>query len=392
MFDNEFPPLGGGTGVVNLHLFEGLAEYPDVRVDLVTSSRSRSTYETEQFSERITIHKVPVHNRNIHHATGLELLRYASRGWAYARRLVRAAPYDLSFAFAGVPAGAISFALHRTHGLPYIISLQGPDVPGFEARYRFLYPFLKPVLRRIWSSASAVLAISQDHCRLAQEFMPLQSVEVLHNGVDTESFRPPARVPPAPPVVILCAGRLIKRKGQHHLLRAVSALPAQVRAGCRLRLVGTGDSEEDLRVLASRLGISDRVEFAGYVPRERMPEEYRRAHLFVLPSQTEGMSMALLEAMATGLPVVVTDTGGSAELVRDGVTGYIVRWGDVAGLTRRLTSLLENPSLRVAFGEAARAIAQKFGWKAIVARYVELWATCSMGKRVVPLSRQGTPG
>ena len=81
MFDNEFPPLGGGTGVVNYHLFQQFSEHADVTVDLVTSSRDRYAYERERFSERITLYKVPVDNRNIHHATNRELLRYAWRGY-----------------------------------------------------------------------------------------------------------------------------------------------------------------------------------------------------------------------------------------------------------------------------------------------------------------------
>ncbi len=135
MFDNEFPPLGGGTGVVNFHLLEEMARRPDVTVDLVTSSRTRARYETEQFADRITIYKVPVDNHNIHHATNRELLRYSWRGLWLARRLATEHRYDASFAFAGVPAGAISYLLSLTHGLPYVLSLQGPDVPGFEARY-----------------------------------------------------------------------------------------------------------------------------------------------------------------------------------------------------------------------------------------------------------------
>ena len=111
MFDNEFPPLGGGTGVVNYYLLQEMARSQDVTVDLVTSSRSGTAYETERFADRITIYKVPVDNRNIHHASNLELLRYSWRGLRLARRLLTQHRYDVSFAFAGVPAGALSYCL-----------------------------------------------------------------------------------------------------------------------------------------------------------------------------------------------------------------------------------------------------------------------------------------
>ncbi len=134
MLDNEFPPLGGGTGVINYHVLKEFGGCPDVFVDLVTSSRSAHEFETEQFAERITIYKVPVDNHNIHHSSNRELLRYAWRGLEFSRKLIQQRAYTASLAFAGVPAGAISYMLKLLYGLPYLVSLQGPDVPGFEAR------------------------------------------------------------------------------------------------------------------------------------------------------------------------------------------------------------------------------------------------------------------
>lgn len=372
MLDNEFPPLGGGTGVVNYHLLKELARSPEVTVDLVTSSRTPRSYEVERFAERITIHKVPVDNRNIHHATNRELLRYSRRGLLMCYGLMRAHRYDLSFAFAGVPAGVMSYALHLTHRLPYIVSLQGPDVPGFEARYNRIYPLLAPLLRLVWAQAAAVTAISAQHRALAQRTLPGLEIPVIANGVAADVFTPAAE-PHGGPTTIVCVGRLIERKGQHHLLRAFAGLLA--RAGGeppRLLLVGTGDAEPQLKQLAHDLGIGHAVEFAGFVPRERMPEVYRRADIFVLPSQSEGMSIALLEAMACGLPVVVTDTGGTDELVRPGGNGLVVAWGDVAGLEAALAGLAADAGLRRTMGAAARQTAVRTAWPEIARQYLAL--------------------
>lgn len=107
-----------------------MARRTDVTVDLVTSSRSRTRYEREPFADRITIYKVPVDNQNIHHATNRELLRYSWRGWRQATRLLSQHRYDVSFAFAGVPAGAISYLLRRTHGLPISCPCRAPMSRG----------------------------------------------------------------------------------------------------------------------------------------------------------------------------------------------------------------------------------------------------------------------
>ncbi len=371
MFDNEFPPLGGGTGVVNFHLLEEMARRSDVIVDLVTSSRSRTRHETERFAERITIYKVPVDNQNIHHATNRELLRYSWRGLRQAGRLLSQHRYDVSFAFAGVPAGAISLVLRLTHGLPYVLSLQGPDVPWFEARYHSLYPVLTPLIKWIWRRAGAVTAISAEQAALAHRTMPELELLTIPNGVDTRAFVPAGKVP-ARSFTIICVARLIERKGQHHLLEAFARLRATSAEPLALIFVGTGDAEPQLRELAGSLKVMDAVTFKGFVPREEMPRMYHDADLFVLPSQHEGMSIALLEAMASALPVVVTDTGGTAELVTQGANGEIVPWADVPELTAALLRVLNDPDRRKRMGQEGRTRAQQFGWAALATRYLDL--------------------
>jgi phosphatidyl-myo-inositol dimannoside synthase len=371
MFDNEFPPLGGGTGVVNYYLLQEMARSRDVTVDCVTSSRSGTAYETERFADRITIYKVPVDNRNIHHASNLELLRYSWRGLRMARRLLKQHRYDVSFAFAGVPAGALSYVLSLTHGLPYVLSLQGPDVPGFEARYNYLYPVLTPLIKKIWRRASTVTAISAEQVLLAHRTIPDLPLVTIPNGVETELFAP-ASDEAKRPFTIICVARLIERKGQHHLLRALAELRLTCAQPVRLILVGTGDAEAQLRELADSLQVADAVTFKGFVSREQMPPLYREADVFVLPSQQEGMSIALLEAMASGLPVIVTDTGGTAELVTQGQNGEIVPWGEVPALTRALHNLLTTESARRQMGAESRRRALQFGWPVLAARYIEL--------------------
>lgn len=372
MFGNEFPPLGGGTGVVNSHLLTELSAYPEVWVDLVTSSRSPNTYEIEPFAERITLHKVPVDNRNIHHATNRELIRYGWRGLRVSRKLLAQRSYDLSFAFSGVPAGAISYALKLTTGLPYLLSLQGPDVPGFEARYNWLYPALTPVLRRIWRAATVVTAMSAEQQCLAHRTVPSLNLPIIANAVDLDTFHPPDPPRQAGEINIVCVGRLIERKGQHHLLHAFAALRAQSSQPLRLTLVGTGDAERLLRRLVAELHIADAVTFTGFVSHEALPAVYRQADIFVLPSQNEGMSIALLEALASGLPVIVTDTGGTAELVQTARNGFICAWADVPALTAALRLLIQDPRLRHRMGARGRQIASRFSWSTIARQYLDL--------------------
>src|SRR5215212_3568493 len=157
MLNNEFPPLGGGTGTVNRAILQQLAHEQDLAIDLVTSALGRRR-EQERFAARIRILKVPVNNQNIHHSSNRELLTFAARALPAALRLHRAQPYDLCFAWSAVPAGGVALALRRTTGLPYLVRVCGPDIPGFERRYGPLYPILAPSIRAIWHGAAAVVA------------------------------------------------------------------------------------------------------------------------------------------------------------------------------------------------------------------------------------------
>jgi glycosyltransferase involved in cell wall biosynthesis len=120
------------------------------------------------------------------------------------------------------------------------------------------------------------------------------------------------------------------------------------------------------------LGLDGLVTFAGAVAPKDMPVFYQRADVFVLPSQNEGMSIALLEAMACGLPVVVTDTGGTEELVREGVNGHVVPWSDVPALTEALTALMADTELRPRMGAASRKVAEQYTLQKATERYVDL--------------------
>jgi glycosyltransferase involved in cell wall biosynthesis len=387
MLNNEFPPLGGGTGVVNYHILEKFAGQTDVWVDLVTSSCSSDRRETEQFSERIQIYKVPVDNRNIHHASNVELIRYAWRGLRLSQQLLKTFSYDASFAFAGVPAGAISYALKLTANLPYLVSLQGADVPGFESRYLHLYPILKPLLRLIWQQAAVVTAISQEHKQLAHKTLSGFPITIIPNGVDTQTFCPPAAPRDTDQLNILCVGRLIERKGQRHLLKAFARLRASIPARLHLTLVGAGDSEPGLRRLAQELKLNGDVTFAGPVGYTAMPAVYRQADIFVLPSQTEGMSIAILEALATGLPVVVTPTDGALGLVVDGVHGRVVPWADVPALAEALQQLTNDDESRQRMGEASRRRALDYTWSAIAQKYLDLCSTIMLASKSVVSSQ-----
>lgn len=373
MLDNEFPPLGGGMGTVNQALLRCYADAPDLEIDLITSALGGHR-EFSQFSKRIRILKVPVWNKNIHHSTPREMLFFSLQALGAALWYHRARPYDICLAWSTLPAGAVALVLRLVSGLPYSVWVSGPDIPGFERRYRFVYPVLSPLIRWVWRRAASVIAKCAGEMEMIRSVEPTVDPVFIPNGVDLRHFQRKSEIPESGPLHVVCVARLIERKGQEHLIEAVKRLTDEGR-DIVLTLVGTGDMHARYEEVARRLGVQDRVRFAGYVPRQEINEYYDKAHVFTLPSFNEGMSLAALEAMAAGLPLIVTRTGGTEELLEEGTNGFVFEWGDIDRLTDHLRLFLKDRSLVNSMGSASRDRAAKFGWDVIAARFLDLFNT-----------------
>jgi sugar transferase (PEP-CTERM/EpsH1 system associated) len=244
-------------------------------------------------------------------------------------------------------------------------------------------PARRSAIRRIaFELADRVFAVS-DHLRqnlCSRTGYALQKMGVIHNGVDMSRFRPdPAARQrfrsklgiPADVFCMGCVGRLSKIKDYPTILNACDSMSPS--ADWRLLIAGTGAEETTLkRFAADRPALRDRVIWVGAT--SRVPEVLSALDVYVLPSITEGISNSLLEAMATHVPVVVTQTGGNTEVVVDGESGLLFPVGAVEELSRLLTELRDNPAVRsrLALG-ALEGVKREFSLDAMVRQYEELY-------------------
>ena len=202
-----------------------------------------------------------------------------------------------------------------------------------------------------------------------------EDVTVVANGIKLPQESRPGTVVERPEVegevVALFAGRLRTRKAVAVLLEAMARPEAR---GVGLIVVGDGEQGAALRQQAARLGLGRRVLFAGMKPRAEVAALYPLADIFVLPSTYEGFPVAILEAMAAGLPVVATSVAGVPEAIDPGVSGLLVAAEDAAGLARALAELAADPERRKAMGAAARrAVAERFAIGPIGEAYLAVW-------------------
>jgi glycosyltransferase involved in cell wall biosynthesis len=164
-------------------------------------------------------------------------------------------------------------------------------------------------------------------------------------------FTLPQQAHQSTPVTIICVGRLSPEKGHITLLKALAQLK-NLQLQAKLILIGEGKLQSILIEQATQLGIIGLVQILG--SRRDVIEQLVNANIFALPSEWEGISMALLEAMAAGLPVVATAVGGTPEVVIDGETGYLVPPRDPASFANALSRLIQDPGLRQRMGMSAR--------------------------------------
>lgn len=301
----------------------------------------------------------------------LELIRRPGAGDAAAWRRVRllAKDYDVVHLHSS-KAGALGRVAARTmrrrpgmvfspHGWSWLSS----------RRLRRVYVWIERVLAPL---ADFTIAVGDDELREGQAVLGESSrLRLIRNGVDTEVFTPNQGNLRSGNEIV-CIGRLAVQKGQDRLLRALVETRS---SDTRVTFVGTGPEEARLRELSAQLGLASRVSFVGF---DAPLEHLRRATLVVLPSRWEGLPLALLEAMACGAPVVMTNCGGASAL-RD--CGIVVS-NDEASVVQELASaidqLMESPKLRGELGTLARARAvEAYDERKCVRSYHELYETAA---------------
>ncbi|HEX2236266.1 MAG TPA: glycosyltransferase family 4 protein [Actinomycetota bacterium] len=283
--------------------------------------------------------------------------------------------YDVVHAH-GLRAGIDASVAARRRGLPALVTVHNLVRPEMGGQPRALVlARAEPLLVRL---ATHVFAVSDEIAARLRHAAPglAHKVELLHLGVgpppavtrSRAEVRAELRVAPGAPLVVSVA-RLRPQKDLGTLVRAVAALPADV----HLALVGEGPLASQLRALAGDLGVSERVRLLGW--RDDVADLVAAADVFCLSSVWEGVPLAAQEAIQLGTPVVATRVGGMAELVEDGVSGFLVPPGRPGDLANALASVVRDPAAAVRLaGAARRGLERNFSTDRMLARLREAYS------------------
>jgi glycosyltransferase involved in cell wall biosynthesis len=309
------------------------------------------------------------------------------RGVARLRRALREHPADVLHTHL-FGANVVGRMAARLAGVPVASTLHDADYepvtregnPGLTGWKHGLVRLADEATLRI--ARAEVVAVSRyvaDSARRHLHARP-ERTTVIHNGIDTTVFRPGtpeersharAGMGATPDeTVVLCVARMTPQKGHAVLLDAIAGLPAS--PPVRAVFAGDGDLRPGLEARAREAGVADRVHFLGV--RSDVPDLMRGADIVALPSLHEGFGLVLAEAMASGLPVVASDTGPVPEIVEHGRTGILFPPGDSRALSAALGRLRESESERAAMGQGGRARAvAEFSFDTMIGRLEALY-------------------
>jgi glycosyltransferase involved in cell wall biosynthesis len=294
--------------------------------------------------------------------TGVPVHVIGGRGLSRTRKLVetlKAQRVDLVHAWLFIANGYVLGARLLGAPQPIITSARNCKIQGRMSQLANALAFR--ISESIVVNSSEVEAYIRRHY-----WAPAGRIRMVHNGVDTERFRPASEDDVAADggAVIVTIGRLVHQKNHELFLQAAARL-LRVLPQTRFVIVGDGPLRHALRARAEALGVAGAVTFSG--ESSEVDSILRRATLLWLTSRWEGMPNVVLEALASGVPVVATDVGGTRELIRCGEDGFIVPSGGVEEFVQRTLLLLRDPRQLARFRGAARRRALEFSTERMIA-------------------------
>jgi glycosyltransferase involved in cell wall biosynthesis len=313
----------------------------------------------------MTVIRLPASRTSIHRSGIMQMTAYMWAGSRHASGIAKKYDVDRCIAFFSIPGGVVARWLQYRRSVPYAVSLRGGDVPGTEPGLRLFYKMLTGLRRNIMRHAQYVSAPSVGLKQLSERADPF-TVQVIPNGVDCEYFMPAEQSGP-PSLILLSVGRLHQQKNVPRMLETMRAIRDQSGIAVTARVIGDGPERQNLEKIVRQLNLVDAVSFEGWLSRSDVAEAYRSATVLVQLSRYEGMSNTVLEALASGLPVVASRVPGNIELIEPDGNDLLFDLGeDVTKIARAIVHLYKNPDLRKQLSKRARQrVISKYSWDRI---------------------------
>jgi len=337
-----------------IHFYRGIPSFSDFK-------KLKFYFDLYRYiKNRISMDKVDI----IHHV--LPFGYKATFNFAY--RLAR--KYNKPFVIGPLQSPLLFFGHDAYEGISFAKKAILQDI---DILRRIASPFLFVLFKKTIENATLLVVTTLFTKKLYEPYAKESRITVIPFGIDTNIIKVKNYSNSGEKVSIVYSGALIYRKGVHYLLIAFSKIIKQ-HPNVELHIYGDGPQKQYLKQLASYLGISNKVFFHGLLPRQKLLNEYSKHDIYVHPSLSESFGVAVLEAMAAGLPVVAFNIPNLNEIVTHNKVGLLAVPHDINDLANKISILIENEELRKKFGQNARKkVLETYDWNVISQRYITIY-------------------
>lgn len=313
MLNYEYPPLGGGAGRISMNISNELQNL-GYKVTVVTSWFDGLS-EHEFINNKPEIIRIKSKRSKQYQSNPLEMYDWMNKSWKYLKQLALSDQFDLCFANFTIPGGWLALKIKKKFNIPYCIISHGHDIPWFFKRQMFVFHSLTYFLiKKICNHADYLFVQSQYMKQNADKFLGKKDaakIVLIYNGITPRKIDLHKRK--ESPLMVLFVGRFVKQKSPLTFIKAMFRL-SRMQIPYQAYMIGDGVMRKKMEHLIGKLKLRH-VKITGWLSDDEVWKFYERAHIMVMPSLIEGMSISNIEALSAGLYLIATPVSGNHELL-----------------------------------------------------------------------------
>lgn len=364
----EFPPVGGGAANASFFIAKELQKLGHKVVILTSKYKDLKGYSHQ---DDLHIYRINALRKSLHKSNIFEMMSFVISAFSCIGGIIRKNKIDKAIVFFTIPSGLIGPYILRRFNVKYIISLRGGDVPGLEPSLKKTHDRIRKMRQAILRKALSIVANSKGLAEASIKYDPFE-VKIIPNGVDTSFYSPSKRVIKNNEFNFLFVGRFQEQKNLFFLLEQF-AIFAKDKEKVILTLIGDGPLKNELMSFAESLNILDKLRWKNWQGKNELAKDYQEADCLINPSIYEGMPNVVLEAMASGLPIIASRIMGNDELVIHELNGFLFGLDEHEKFQNQMTILYLDEKLRMEMGTNSRKIVEaNYSWNKVAKAYEEL--------------------
>lgn len=375
VFNYEYPPIGGGGGVICKDISEELVGMGN-KVTVITSLYKN--LEPEEIINGVEVIRVKVFSRKKQDVASLvSMLTYLPNSIKKAKELLNKKNYDIINTHFAIPTGPAGQYISLKFNIPNVLSIHGGDIyDPSKTLSPHKTPFLMQLVKSILNKADRVVAQSSDTKKNAVTYYNIKrEIDIIPLGIKPNQVQPTQKksLDLSEDKIVFCTvGRLVKRKNLPELLEIFNTVKNSINS--ELLIIGDGPELTGLNEIVKQLNLEKDVRFLGRVSDKEKFQFLAASDIYVSTAMHEGFGIVFLEAMECGLPVVCYDKGGQIDFLKNGETGFLVKLGDKEFFKNRLLQLANNIELMKKIGVYSKSYVKNFYIGNIADQYITLFS------------------